>query len=80
MIQETRSAVLLHGYRSAPPADIAALAAVISRISWLAADHQDLVSEIDINPVFVGPAGSGAVVADALVVLDPLSEKDEVVA
>lgn len=80
MIQETRSAVLFHGYRSAPPADIAALAAVISRISWLAADHQDLVSEIDINPVFVGPAGSGAVVADALVVLDPLSKKDEVVA
>jgi acyl-CoA synthetase (NDP forming) len=70
MIHETRAWTLLKGYRGGPAADVDALAAAVSRISWFAADHQNRVSEIDINPIFVGPAGQGAWVADALVVLD----------
>ena len=45
------------------------LATVLSRLSLLAVDHADRIAEIDINPLFVRPAGQGVVAADALVVL-----------
>lgn len=77
MIRETRAWALLEGYRGGPAADVDALAQAVSRISWFAADHQDRVSEIDINPIFVGPAGHGAQVADALVVLDAVRQEQE---
>jgi acetyltransferase len=38
------------------------------RLSRFAADHADTVAEVDLNPVFVHPAGQGATIADALVV------------
>lgn len=69
MVHEIRGVKLLQGYRGQPPGDIAALADVLSRLSWLVADHADRIAEIDINPLFVRPAGQGVVAADALVVL-----------
>jgi acyl-CoA synthetase (NDP forming) len=69
MILELRAAPIFTGYRRMPPLDVEALAAAVSRLSFLIAHHQDRIREIDINPLFVGPAGSGVVAADALVVL-----------
>jgi acetyltransferase len=69
MILEPRGAALLRGYRGSPALDVDALAAALSRVSLLIADHAARIAEIDVNPLFVRPAGHGVVAADALVVL-----------
>ena len=69
MIGEIRGAPLLAGYRGKPALDVDALADALSRLSCLIADHKDRIAEIDVNPVFVRPAGQGVCAADALVVL-----------
>jgi acyl-CoA synthetase (NDP forming) len=69
MIAELKGAALLQGFRGSAACDIDALADALVRLSWLIADHADRIAEIDVNPLFVGPAGGGAVAADALVVL-----------
>ncbi|MCC6535531.1 MAG: acetate--CoA ligase family protein [Burkholderiales bacterium] len=68
MIEENRLAPLFKGYRGRAPLDVDALAGVLSRLSWLIADHAAHIGEIDLNPVFVRVAGEGACVADALIV------------
>jgi acyl-CoA synthetase (NDP forming) len=67
MVLSLRAARLLTGYRGAPPCDIDALCEVISRLSWMIADHEASVTEVEINPLIVGPAGRGALAADAIV-------------
>jgi len=71
MIAEIRLAPLFHGYRGRPPLDVEALAATLSRLSWLIADHAGRIAEVDVNPVFVREAGKGVVAADALIVTKP---------
>jgi acyl-CoA synthetase (NDP forming) len=68
MIGALKSAPLLDGFRGAPKADKAALAALIARLSSLAEAWQDDVAEIEINPVRVHAVGEGVTVVDALVV------------
>lgn len=67
MIHEIKGVKLLQGYRGKQACNIDALADAISRLSLLAADHQDRIAEIDINPLFVN--ANGVIAADALVVL-----------
>jgi succinyl-CoA synthetase beta subunit len=67
MIHDIKGVKLLQGYRGKPACDIDALADVLARLSLLAADHQDRIAEIDINPLFVN--ANGVMAADALVVL-----------
>ena len=67
MIHEIKGVKLLQGYRGKAPCNIDALADAISRLSLLAADHEDRIAEIDINPLFVN--ANGVIAADALVVL-----------
>ena len=62
MIGELRAAVLLGGHRGAPPADVGALVDVIMNVQRIASDG--VVTELDINPLLVGP--DGAVALDAL--------------
>jgi acetate---CoA ligase (ADP-forming) len=69
MIGEIKGAALLKGYRGSAPLDVDALADALSRVSHLIADHADRIAEIDVNPLFVRPAGEGVLAADALVVL-----------
>ena len=69
MISEIKGAALLHGFRGQPALDIDALADALSRLSLLIADNTDRIAEIDVNPMFVRPAGKGVVAADALIVL-----------
>jgi acetate---CoA ligase (ADP-forming) len=69
MIAELRGAKLFDGYRGAPPADKEALARTLVDVSRMAAALGGRLKEMDINPLFVGPAGKGVVAADALIVL-----------
>jgi acyl-CoA synthetase (NDP forming) len=68
LIGQLRSAAMLDGVRGAPPADREALAELIVALSRFAADHAELIAEIDLNPVIVHPVGQGLSVVDALIV------------
>ncbi|MGB3867714.1 MAG: acetate--CoA ligase family protein, partial [Xanthobacteraceae bacterium] len=68
MLDALKAAPLLHGFRGAPKADVAALSELISRVSQLAARYRDEIAEIEINPVRVHRDGEGVTVVDALVV------------
>lgn len=62
-----KAARILQGYRGKPACDIDALAAVLSRVSWLIADHSDRLAEVEINPLIVRRQGAGAIAADAFI-------------
>jgi acetyltransferase len=68
MLAELKAAPLLHGFRGAAKADVAALSELISQVSVLAAQYGAQIAEIEINPVLVHPEGQGVTVVDALVV------------
>ena len=72
MIQSLKSAVLLDGFRGAPPGDRHALVSVITRISALVEVIPEL-TELDLNPVKVLMPGQGAVAVDGRMRLNPLS-------
>jgi acyl-CoA synthetase (NDP forming) len=67
MVEEIAGYPLLAGARGKPPADVDALVDAIVRLSALAVDLKDHVAELDINPLFVFPAGRGVKAADALI-------------
>jgi len=67
MIAEIKGYAVLTGARGAPRADVDALADAIVRLSALAVDLKDHVAELDINPLFVLPAGKGVKAGDALI-------------
>lgn len=76
MIAELKASALFKGFRGAPPADTDALADVLVQVSQLAMALRGRLVELDINPVFVRPAGQGVVAADALAVLRPAAAKE----
>ena len=61
---------LLDGFRGRPKCDVEALAATIVAFSRMVAQLGDRLTEAEINPVFVLPAGQGVKAADGLVVLN----------
>jgi hypothetical protein len=69
MIRGLRVSRLLDGFRGSAPADVDALADTVVALGQLAVELGDHLAGLDLNPVVVGPAGSGAgaVVVDALV-------------
>jgi len=67
MIRSIRGAPLLLGARGRPVADIAALAATLSRLSFFAAAAGDSLRAIDLNPVLAMPQGQGAFAVDAVI-------------
>jgi acyl-CoA synthetase (NDP forming) len=66
MIDRLRSRPLLEGARGGSKGNVDVLAAAIAHLSRLALDLGDLVAEVDVNPIIVGPRT--AVAVDALVV------------
>jgi acyl-CoA synthetase (NDP forming) len=68
MLRELKAAPLLNGFRGAPKADVSAAGELIAQVSQLAAQLQNDVAEIELNPVLVHPLGEGATIVDALVV------------
>ncbi|MCP3468819.1 acetate--CoA ligase family protein [Bradyrhizobium sp. CCGUVB1N3] len=76
MIREIRGFAVLEGVRGAPPADVDALAAMLSRLSQFAADNADVIESIDLNPVLVMPRGEGVMPLDALLVPRSAASRD----
>jgi acetate---CoA ligase (ADP-forming) len=70
MVDELRGAAILRGARGRPPADVDALTETLVRLGTLAVERRADLLELDINPLFVRPAGQGVRAADALVVLN----------
>ncbi|MFD9477677.1 acetate--CoA ligase family protein [Streptomyces nojiriensis] len=66
LLRGLRSAALLDGVRGRPAVDVAAAAAVIERITTVAAAHPD-IAELEVNPLLVRP--DGALALDARAVL-----------
>lgn len=71
MILSIRSAAILQGARGQPPADIEALAQMLSRLSVFAAGAGERLVSIDLNPVLAMPEGQGAYALDAVIELEP---------
>jgi acetyltransferase len=66
LIEDTRIFRALKGIRGRPPCDLTALTDALVRFSSLILIHPE-ISEIDVNPLLVGPSGSIAL--DARIVL-----------
>lgn len=64
LVEQTRIARLLHGYRDEPALDIAGVADVLTGLSRLVADLPDVI-ELDINPLLVD--ADGVIALDARV-------------
>ena len=68
LIERTRVARLLKGYRDVPPADMESVVATLMAVSQLLADVPE-VAELDINPLIVNH--EGAIALDARVRVSP---------
>jgi acetate---CoA ligase (ADP-forming) len=66
MIRSIKGAPLLQGVRGRAPADMPALAEMLSRLSVFAHQAGPRLRAIDLNPVFAMAAGEGAFAADAV--------------
>lgn len=67
LVRRLKGARLFDAFRGAPPADVDALADLMVKLSWFAADHADAIAEIDLNPVIVHARGEGVTIVDALI-------------
>ncbi len=66
MILSIRGAPLLRGTRGQPPADVEALAKMLTALSTFACHAGERLGSIDLNPVLALPDGQGAYAADAV--------------
>jgi acyl-CoA synthetase (NDP forming) len=64
MIDQIRGVKLLDGFRGSPPADRAAIAETLLRVSCLINDFP-AIAELDINPLMARAPGLGVVAVDA---------------
>jgi acyl-CoA synthetase (NDP forming) len=67
MVARLAGAAMLGPFRGRPAVDVEAAVDVIRRVGQLALDLEDLVAEVEINPLMVTPAG--AIAVDAVVAL-----------
>jgi len=63
MIDDIRSARILHAFRGDPESDLDALADCLTRVSQLAVEFPEL-AECDFNPIMVYPKGQGLIALD----------------
>lgn len=71
MLRRLRLWPLLDGARGKPRLDVAAVADILVRVSWLAADLGERLVDFEINPLIVKRAGDGAVAVDGRGTLAP---------
>ena len=69
MVLAIRGKSVLLGARGAEPADVEAIGRVIVALADLALAYGDRIMSLDLNPLMVGPIGSGVLAVDALVAL-----------
>ena len=72
MIDRTRVAKLLKGYRDRPPARMEAISAALVALSDLVVDHPE-IAELDINPLLADE--HGVVVVDARIILHAADDR-----
>lgn len=68
MIDRTRLSLLLAGVRGKPRADRDGLCDAVLRLANSYPERAERISEIELNPVIVGPVGTGAYVVDSIIV------------
>jgi acyl-CoA synthetase (NDP forming) len=68
VLDRLKGRAMLDGARGTPASDIDALVSLMVALSRLAAEHAEVIEEIDLNPVIVHAEGEGLTVADALIV------------
>jgi len=66
MLDSLKGRRLLTGFRGSEPVDLDKLADIVVRLSEFAADHQDCIAELDVNPLIC--SGSRLTAVDALIV------------
>jgi acetyl coenzyme A synthetase (ADP forming)-like protein len=71
MVRSIKGTRLLEGYRGHPPADVAALAELLQRLSRLVEAFPE-ICELDLNPIFAFPPGEGYCLADARIRVGPI--------
>ena len=64
-VSRLRVAPRLAGVRGAPPADVPSFVAAVMAVGRLVLDRGTPLAGLDLNPVIVGPLGSGCAAADA---------------
>jgi acetate---CoA ligase (ADP-forming) len=69
MVQGIRGGQILRGARGRQPADVEAVAELLVGLGRFADAYRDRLVSVDVNPVLVRAAGSGAVAVDLLVEL-----------
>jgi acyl-CoA synthetase (NDP forming)/GNAT superfamily N-acetyltransferase len=75
LVRAPGAAPLLHGYRGAPPVDVAALTDLLLRIGRLAGD-QPRLSALELNPVLVHEKGLSVLTAEMSVAQVPAARPD----
>jgi acetyltransferase len=68
MVEEIRSAPLLHGARGETPCDLDAIVNCLLVVSQMVTEFPEIVG-MDVNPLKVGAPGSGAVAVDARITI-----------
>jgi len=68
LIQSTPLERLLSGYRTSPPADVAALGDLVVQLGRIGLAYEPYLEAMDLNPVTVLAPGQGVRVLDALIV------------
>ena len=69
MVQEVKGFMLLRGFRGGPAYDVEGIIDVILKTSKFSLEYFDIISEIDMNPLFVFQKGNGVKVVDSRVIL-----------
>jgi acetate---CoA ligase (ADP-forming) len=72
LLNQLRGRKLLDGIRGSPPSDVPALVDLVVRLSQFAAEHGDILNELELNPVIVHERGQGVSVVDALLTINRL--------
>jgi succinyl-CoA synthetase beta subunit len=67
MIRRLKAARLLDGARGRAPGDVDALADMLVRLGDFAAAHTGAFRALDLNPIIVGPVGTGVIAVDIAV-------------
>jgi acyl-CoA synthetase (NDP forming) len=76
LLKRTRVWTLLNGFRGSKPADVPALINLIFAISQIGVLYDDVINELELNPVSVQPEGAGVAILDSLLVPRATSAAD----
>ena len=68
MVREMRAFPMLAGARGRPSSDVAALERLLMKVSDFVMANAERIEEMDLNPVWVGAQGEGAMPLDAVIV------------